>query len=163
MSQALIEQLYEQSQCEALKKLFLEDKTTHKLIQEAIGAKLITAQDKIITTKSIDALYMICLAAKFADSEDECYRVAITIYQYHNKPNSIFPSLIEDLGLKFATKTLIALTFHKQALEKRWKYHGAPSPSFYRNLSKRIFSTYGQADISEHHEQWESFLSEVLI
>ena len=106
---------------------------------------------------------MICLTAKFADSEDECNRVAITIYQYHDKTKETIPSIISDEGLGFASKCLIALSFHPQALEKRWKYHAAPKPDFYRQLSKTTYKRFGQEDIASHHEQWEAFLGEVLV
>lgn len=55
------------------------------------------------------------------------------------------------------------MSFRVKALEKRWKYHGAPSPSFYRQVSKTVFNGQGQKDIAAHHEQWEGFLGELLV
>jgi len=163
MKRFLVEQLYDAKNCKALQELYQTDPCLRPSIKEAIGSKLITDSSKIITSHAIDALFMICLTAKFADSEDECNRVAITIYQYHDKTNETFPSIASDQGLKFANKCLIALSFHPQALEKRWKYHGAPKPNFYRQLSKTVFKLYEQEDIAAHHEQWEAFLGEVLV
>ena len=163
MTKVLIEQLYDAKNCKALRDLFENDPSTRPSIKEAIGSKLITSKDKIITSNAIDALFMICLTAKFADSEDECNRVAITIYQYHDKTRDVIPSMISDEGLVFASKCLIALSFHPQALEKRWKYRAAPKPDFYRQLSKTVFTMHDQKDIAAHHEQWETFLGEVLV
>ena len=163
MEKILVKQLYDAKNCEALQELYLTDPESRPSIKQAIGARLITDKDRIITSHAIDALFMICLAAKFAESEDECNRVAITIYQYHNKTKETIPCMSSDQGLKFANKCLIALSFHPQALEKRWKQHGAPKPDFYRQLSKTVFGLYEQRDIAAHHEQWEAFLGEVLI
>jgi hypothetical protein len=162
MKKSLVEQLYDKKNYEALTKLFDTDPSTRPCIKEAISSRLITSNEKIITSNAIDALFMICLSAKFADSEDECNRIAITIYQYHDKCPAI-PCMSQDVGLTFSSKCLIALSFHPQAMEKKWKQYGAPSPSFYRQLSKTIYSMYEQKDIAAHHEQWEEFLGEVLI
>jgi hypothetical protein len=163
MTNVLIEQLYDAKNCKALRDLFENDPSTRPTIKQAIGTKLITSNNKIITSNAIDALFMICLTAKFADSEDECNRIAITIYQYHNKVANIFPSIVSDNGLVFANKCLIALSFHPRALEKRWRHHAAPKPNFYRQLSKAVYEMHDQKDIATHHEQWEAFLSEVLV
>lgn len=163
MARSLINQLYHAKNCEALKNLYQTDPSSRPSIKQAIGSKLITDSSKIIVSNAIDALFMICLTAKFADSEDECNRVAITIYQYHDKTREMIPSIASDMGLVFANKSLIALSFHPQAMEKRWKYHGAPKPDFYRQLSKTVYKTFDQQDIAAHHEQWEAFLSEVLV
>ena len=160
MKPILIEQLYTQRECEIIREMYSE---TTDLIQEAIGTKLITTQDKIVTTNSIDSLYLICSTAKFASSEDECQRVAITIHQYHNKPLHALPSIVEDRGIKLAHKTLIALSFYPQMLTNRWKYKGAPTPAYYRKLSKYLFEQDGQFDIALHHEQWEGFLGEMFV
>jgi hypothetical protein len=163
MAKILIEQLYDAKNCKALQELYDTDLESRPSIKEAIGSKIITAKDKIITSNAIDALFMICLTAKFAHSEDECNRVAITIYQYHDKTAETIPSLVSDQGLQFSSKCLIALSFYPQALEKKWKYHAAPKPEYYRQASKTIYNTFDQEDIAAHHEQWETFLGEVLI
>ena len=163
MSDVLIEQLYDPQQCGAIRALYKEDKTVHELIREAIGAKLATNSEKIVTTNPIDMLCLICLTSKFATSEDECYRIAVTVYQYYDSTEQMLPLITEDTGLKFASKTLIALSFYAKALEKRWEYRGAPSPSYYRNASKLVYRRYNQEDIAEHHEQWEGFLGELFV
>jgi len=163
MTKPLVEQLYDAKNSKALQELYKTDPSLRPSIKQALSAKLITDRSKIITSNAIDALFIICLSAKFADSEDECNRVAITIYQYHDKTKETIPSMLSDEGLKFASKCLISLAFYPQALEKRWKYHGAPKPDFYRQLSKTVYKTFDQKDIAAHHEQWEAFLSEVLI
>jgi hypothetical protein len=163
MKKVLVEQLYDDANSKALQELFKTDPSSRNLIKQAIGTKLITDQNVIITSNAIDTLFLVCLTAKFADSEDECNRVAITIYQYYDKTSDMVPSLVSDRDLKFASKTLMALSFRPQALEKQWKYHGAPNPNYYRQLSKTIYNIWNQKDIAAHHEQWEAFLGEILV
>lgn len=163
MSEVLIEQLYSPDNCKAIRKLYKEDSTVHNTIRNAIGTKIILDTDKLLTSNPIDVLYLMCLTAKFANSDDECYRIAITVYQYHNKLEDILPSITNDCGLQFATKTLIALSFRAKAMEKKWKRYGAPSPSYYRQTSKQIFKKYNQKDIANNHEKWEGFLGEVFV
>lgn len=164
MNTGVISQIFEDSECSAIKKLYADDPQSRKGLKEAIGSKIITEKDKIITSSLIDVLFLMCLTAKFASSEDECYRVAISVYQFYNKPHDdLLPSLMTDRGLAFANKCLIALSFCSQALEKRWKFHGAPSPTYYRQMSKTVFINNKQQDIADHHEQWEGFLGEITV
>jgi hypothetical protein len=163
MPLALIEELYGKKECKTIKELFLEDPSSRLSLREAIGNKIVLEKDKILTTNALDIICLLCLTAKFASSEDECHRVAITIYQFLDKPKEVLPSLIDDEGLEFASKTLMALSFRVKAMENRWKYHGAPSPSFYRQVSKSVFISHEQKDIAAHHEQWEGFLGELFI
>jgi hypothetical protein len=163
MPLALIDQLYDDKEKNIIKELFLEDESSRLSIREAIANKIIFEKDKILITNALDIICFLCLTAKFASSEDECHRVAITVYQFIDKPHNILPSLLDDEGLQFASKTLTSLSFRAKALEKRWKYHGAPSPSFYRKVSKTVFNIHGQKDIAAHHEQWEGFLGELFV
>jgi hypothetical protein len=160
----LIEELYTQKECDIIRELFSsEPETTKDLILQAISSKVIIDKDKILLSNPLDLLYMVCSTAKFADSEDECQRIALIVYQYFSKPKNVLPMVSEDVGLNFATKTLIALTFYLKAMEHRWKHHGAPTPAFYRKISKATFELHGQSDIATHHEQWENFLSEMFV
>ncbi len=163
MTNTLIEQLYDSKDCEYIKTLYKEDPSCRLALKEAIANKVVLSKDKFLKYRPIDVLCMICLSSDFASSDDECYRVAITIFQYLNKPKNILPSLVEDKGLQFASKTLIALSLFHQALEKRWKFHAAPSPSYYRQVSKATFAQYGQNDVSLHHEKWEGFIGENFV
>ena len=160
---SLIEELYAPQECRIIQEFFSEKDKIKETIVQAIGSKLIIEKNKILTSNPIDILYIICLQATFADSEEECNRVALTVHQYFNRPQKILPMISEDFGLAFATKALIALSFHLQALEHRWKYKGAPTPAYYRKTSKAIFEINGQKDVAEHHEQWETFLGEMFI
>ena len=164
MNTGFIDQIFNKKECIAIKQLYTDDPSSHKILRDAIGAKVITEKNKIITANLLDVLFLMCLAARFASSEDECYRVAVTLHQFHNKTDELLlPSLVADQGLIFANKCLIALSFHAQALEKRWKFHGAPSPDYYRQTSKATFANNNQKDLAEHHEQWEGFLGEITV
>ncbi len=160
----LINQIFDVKECQALRNLYESEPSCRDAITDAISSRLITASDKIIiTSQTIDVLYLICLSSKFADSADECLRVANIIYTYRNDVSNILPSIANDRGLKLANKTFVALSLFPQALEKQWRQRGAPTPSFYRSVSKTIFKNNKQEDISSHHEQWERFLSEVFV
>ena len=111
MSEVLIEQLYSPDECKAIKKLYKEDPAVHNLIRNSIGTRIVVSTDKILTTNAVDVVCLMCLTAKFASSDDECHRVAITVYQYYDKPQELLPNITEDFGLGFASKTLIALSF----------------------------------------------------
>lgn len=163
MSNTLIDQLYSASDCAYIKLLYKEDPSCRTALREALVDKIILDKDKFLSYKPIDVLYIICLGSDFASSDDECHRIAITIFQYFNKPQNILPSLISDIGLQFANKTLISLSFFYQALEKKWKYHAAPSPLYYRQASKATFARFGQEDIALHHEKWEKFIGEYFV
>ena len=160
---SLIEELYTPQECRIIQEFFSEENEIKETIVQAIGSKLIIEKDKILMSNPIDILYIVCLQARFADSEEECNRVALAIYQHFNKPQKILPMISEDFGLVFATKALIALSFHLQALEHRWKYKGAPTPAYYRKISKATFEIHGQKDVADHHEQWEMFLGEMFV
>ena len=160
---SLIEELYTPQECRIIQEFFSEENEIKETIMQAIGSKIIIEKDKILVSKPIDILFIVCLQAKFASSEEECNRVALSVHQYFNKPQKILPMLSEDFGLIFATKAFIALSFHPQALEHRWKHKGAPTPAFYRKISKAIFEAHGQEDIAGHHEQWETFLGEMFV
>lgn len=164
MNAGFIDQIFSKKECIAIKQLYTDDPQSHKSLRDAIGARVITEKDKIITANLLDVLFLMCLTAKFASSEDECYRVAVTMHQFYNKPDELsFPSLETDRGLIFASKCLITLSFHFRSLEKRWKFHGAPSPDYYRQTSKATFASNNQKDIASHHEQWEGFLGEITV
>lgn len=160
---SLIEELYTSSECKTIKEFFNEDILLRKAIVDAIGSKAITDRDKILLSNPIDVIYMVCLTAKFANSEEECHKIAITVFQYLNKPLKVLPYLSDEQDLTFSNKTLIALSFYPKALEHRYEYHGAPSPAFYRKISKAIFKRNGQHCIADHHEQWEGFLGEMFV
>ena len=144
-------------------KRVLRRRVSKKDHSKRIGSKIVIEKDKILLSNPIDILYLVCLTSKFASSDDECHRVAMTVHQYFSKPKLALPMLSEDQGLTFATKTLIALSFFAKALEHRWRHHGAPTPAFYRKISKATFANHGQEDIAAHHEQWEGFLGELFV
>ena len=163
MSQPLIEQLFTSKECEIIKTFYKEEPPTRMLLQKAIGSKLLQDTSKIITSNALDVISLICLNADFANSEDECQRVAMNVYQFYNKPKNIIPLLSVDFGLEFSNKALIALSFFPQCINERCNRFGFPSPSFYRKISKAIFQQSGQRDIAEHHEKWEEFLQKMVV
>lgn len=159
----LIEELYTAEECKTIREFYQKDEGVRGALREAIGTKIILEKDKILTSKPLDIICLICLTSKFASSEDECHRVAVTIYQYIDRPNNFLPYITEDKGLSFANKVLITLSFCAKALEERWKRHGAPKPDYYRKASKLVFKQHGQQDIAAHHEQWEGFIGELFV
>lgn len=159
----LIEELYSSKECKTIRDLHKNDESSRNIIREAIGNKIILDNNKILTSRPLDVLCLICLTSKFASSDDECYRVAITVYQHFDKVHDFLPYITNQEGLAFASKTLAALSFAYKAMEKRWQRHGAPKPEHYRKASKLTFLRHGQKDLAAHHEKWEGFLGELLV
>lgn len=101
------------------------------------------------------------MTATFAENKEECHQVAIIVYNGLKRKDPL-PYVLDDRGFILAEKTLVALSFFRAAMERRAK-RGAPSSDFYRGLSKTLFIKNNQEDIAEHHEKWESFLSEIFV
>jgi hypothetical protein len=159
---SLIDELYDSKSANIIRSLYSNDPESRKSLYTEFGRKIVEKTEIFLTSKPLDILCLVCMTAQFADSEKECQDVAIIIHNRMKEDNPL-PYVMEDKGLLLAEKTLIALAFFPAAMEKRWKYHGAPSPKFYRNTSKIVFSRHGLNNIADHHEQWESFLSEIFV
>jgi hypothetical protein len=161
VSSSLIDELYSSDDCKRIRSFYKEDVSLHNTLRQAIGEKITLAKDKFISTNPVDVVCLVCLTSKFASSEDECHRVAITVCQMIDEPEPL-PYLHRDEPLTFANKALISLSFFYKALEHRFRLRAAPSPQFYRNISKSVFKTNKQPDIAAHHEKWEGFLGEMF-
>jgi hypothetical protein len=159
---SLIGELYDSKDQEAIKRLYKDDPSFWGLLKKTIGNKIIEEQKKVLMSKPLDVLSLICLTSSFADSEDECHRVAVIVYEYINEEDPL-PYVHRDVGIKLSKKALMALSLYNNALERRWRDHGAPRPDFYRNLSIATFNTYGHQDIAAHHRKWEGFIGEFFI
>ncbi len=159
---SLIEELYDDKDIEQIRSLYKEDPDSRKLLYRSFGTKILEKSDTFLCTKALDIFSLICMTATFADSELECQEVAVILFKRMNDDKPL-PYILDDPGFLLAEKTLVALSLYPKAMEKRWKYHGAPAPSFYRNASKLLFSKNGHEGIANHHEMWESFISEMFI
>ena len=159
---SLIENLYSTEECNAIKKLYKDDPTTHRLLYKAFSDKILTSSNIFIESKPLDVLSFICMGSTFAKSEVECQTVAVIVYR-QLKSESPLPYITEDTGIVFAEKTLISLALFKAAMDRRTDLYGAPSPEYYRGISKEIFIKNNHKDISENHEKWENFLHELLL
>jgi len=158
---ALIDELYGPEDCNKIRSFYKEDNSLHTALRQAIGEQITLKSKKILISNPVDIICLVCLTAKFASSEDECHRVGITVCQLIDEPNPL-PYVHRDEPLTLANKSLISLSFFYNALEHRFRTRAAPSPSFYRKISKEIFKSNKQKDIAEHHEKWEGFLGEMF-
>jgi hypothetical protein len=158
---ALIDELYEPDDCNKIRSFYKEDNSLHLALRQAIGEQITLKSDQFLSSNPVDIICLICLTARFASSEDECHRVAITVCQMLDEHDPL-PYLHKDKPLTLASKTLISLSFFYKALEHRFSRHGAPSPTFYRNISKSVYKSNKQPDIAAHHEKWEGFLGEMF-
>jgi len=159
---SLIDQLYTSEECKSIQRLYDDDPTIHRLLYKAFAERIISKGDIFLTSKPLDILCFICMSSDFADSELECQTVAIAVYN-NLKTAQPLPSLIVDSGLVFAEKTLISLSFFRDAMKKRTNNHGAPKPEYYRTLSKKVFAANDLEDVAKHHEKWENFLQELFL
>lgn len=158
---ALIDELYSNSECEKIKLLYSTDPESRDLIMKSIGMKIVEQNETFLTSSPLDILGLICSTASFASSKEECLAVAIIIHKGLSYTNPL-PYILDDPGFTLAEKTLTSLSFFRRAMEKRTKFHGAPSPNFYRQASVLLFKRNNHEDIAEHHVQWEGFLSEMF-
>lgn len=162
MKKSLIEELYDPEDVEKIKALYLDDPESRSFLYKAFGSKIVEKSETFLTTKPLDLLCLICMTANFADSEKECQEVAI-IFSKRIKDENPLPYIMDDHGFLLAEKTLVSLSLFPKRMEWRCKYHGAPSPEFYRKASKLIFEKNGHESIANHHEKWELFFSEIFI
>lgn len=154
----LIDELYDEKSAELIKVLYSEDP---EQLYVTFGTKILEKSEVFLSSKPLDIITMLCMTASFAENKEECHDVAIIVFNGLKRKNPL-PYVLDDKGMILAEKTLVALSFFKKAMEKRER-KGAPPSSFYRNLSKTLFIKNDQENIAEHHEMWESFLSEIFI
>jgi hypothetical protein len=159
---SLIEQLYDDGSVELIRAIYSEDLSSRQMLFRAFGQKIIEKQETFLIAKPLDLLTLICMTASFADSPEECQDVAVIFFKRLNDFNPL-PYISEDAGILLAEKTLVSLSLYSKAMEKRWKYKGAPSPNFYREASKLIFKKNEKDSIAKNHEKWESFFCEIFV
>lgn len=158
---ALIDELYNSQEAEFIKSMYHGDVDSHPALMQAMGSKIIDST-QILVSSSIDIVMLVCMNASFAHSPDECNKVAMILHRNLRNEQPL-PYLMDGQDLKFAEKTLIALTFFRPAMEARHARQGAPLPSFYRDASKAIFDKYQHEDVADNHERWEAFLLEMFL
>lgn len=159
---SLIDELYDSKSADLIRSLYSSDPDSRQSLYIQFGKKIVEKSETFLTSKPLDILCLICMTAQFADSEQECQEVAIIVHNRIREQNPL-PYVLDDKGLLLAEKTLTALSFFRSAMEHRWKYRGSPSPDYYRNASKLVFNKHGLNSIADHHEKWESFLSELFL
>lgn len=159
---SLIYKLYEAETADRIKQLYVDDEESRELLFSVLGSRILERDDIFLDIKPLDILTLICSTAQFTDDIYECQQVALIIDKRIKDKNPL-PYILDDHGIILAEKTLIALSFHKAAMEHRTKYNGAPTTKFYRDCSKKILHSNGFGNIAYHHEQWELFLSEIFI
>lgn len=158
---ALIDELYPDEDCTRIKLIYKEDPSSRQALMEAFGHRIIQNQE-ILVSKPLDILALVCMTADFANSPTECQTVAVIVHKHINTKDPL-PYIIDDHGITLAEKSLVSLSFFLPAMEQRHKRRGAPSPKFYRQASKTMFSRCDHDDIAEHHEKWENFFSEMFL
>jgi hypothetical protein len=158
---ALVDELYDSREAEFIKSIYQGDVESHPILMRVLGSKIIESE-KILVSNALDIIMLVCMNASFAHSTEECNKVAMIIHRniHNDRP---LPYLLDDQGMKFAEKTLIALTFFRPAMEHRHMTQGAPLPSFYRDTSRSIMNKYEHEDVADNHERWEAFLSEMFL
>jgi len=155
----LIDKLFSKSQSDAIRILW-EDTNSRLLLEKQIGQKLLENRD-IINDLPLTQLMLVSALSPFAESSNECYRAAEILYWGIHRTD-ILPLVTEHQGKDLAYRCLISLGMFKMAMYKRYQYHGAPSPNFYRRVGEESFKRIGMNDIGKHFYQWESFIGEMF-
>jgi hypothetical protein len=161
MKKGIVDFLYSQKDCDYIRDLYKDDELK-PLLQQQIGRKIMESGDTFINGDAIDILAMICLNQNFTSDTRECLSVSLFVVRGMTNPAPI-PTVMENRGLDLASKTLVALSFFKPFMVKRWKQHAAPNPSWYRKASQAEFVRAGYTNLAINHRNWEGFLSEHLV
>lgn len=114
---------------------------------------------EILSTGFQDQIFCLLSNASFA-SEQECIEVSRSIISTMFVPD-ILPYVTSHYGRQLADRCLVSLSWFQNAIQKRSRFHGAPSIDFYRTVGKTAFKNDGHEDICAHFEKWEGFLSEL--
>lgn len=155
----LIDSLFPKSKADAIRSLWL-DVECRPLIQKEIAKELLN--DHTVIELPLTQIMFISSLSTFADSEKECYDVAEIIYWGITKTD-VFPLISEHKGKELAYRCLISLSLFKEALNKKYERHGAPSPDFYRKVGISSFEQIEMKEISHHFRQWEGFIGEFFV
>lgn len=143
------------------------------VLKHAANNFLDAPADKILTnTTLLDYFGLLCLSAKFAETIEECWFVAVLLTKGVKNTKSLPTVLMEDRdgtirvfykhGLDVPARILTALTVFPEAVEARTRRYGAPAPDFYRKLSKAELRAQKQPAVAAHHEAWEDHLGPFL-
>ena len=92
----LIEELYSSNAVDLIRDLYKDDPSAKESFYEAFGNKILQSSEKVLLSKPLDILMLICSTAKFASSKDECSQVAVIVYKRIKEPN--YSSLLPKLG-----------------------------------------------------------------
>jgi hypothetical protein len=155
----LINRIFSGSQAKAIKEL-KEDSDCQRVLNEQI-AKEFNKNDDILVENPVSQLTLIISESPFATSDNECVEVTKIVVWGLDKLD-ILPSIIEHEGQELAYRCLLSLSLFKEKMEKKWRFHGAPNPDFYREAGITSFHRIGSYEISEHFYQWEHFMRDLF-
>lgn len=157
---AFIEQLFSKKDVQLIRSLW-EDQSVRSLLQKEIGKKLID-QNKIVSGPPLTQIMLVVSLSPFAESDKECNDISCIIFWGIDKAD-IFPLITEHKNKELAYRCLLSTSLFKEHMDKKWKYHGAPSTDFYRKVGIQTFKNIGMEDIGNHFDQWGSFINEMFI
>jgi|TARA_Y100000310_G_scaffold345607_1_gene467217 hypothetical protein len=166
---SLVEKVFLDGGDETLNKL-LKDEDVKKLILKEV-AKELPDYEGIITKYPNEQIMAIVLDQSFADM-DECFYVGNMIIRYMKKglqldkkiseekktSSDILPSLVYQKGIELAEKGFIGLCFFYECLEHKSNRHGAPSPEYFKSVSKTIFVQEGWPTLASNIDNWQDCL-----
>jgi hypothetical protein len=155
----LINRIFSESKAKAIKKL-KKDEDCKNILNKQI-AKEFNKNSDFIAENPVSQLTLIISNPPFATSEHECFEIT-EIVVWGLAKTDILPSIVEHEGQELAYRCLLSLSCFKDKMEKKWKYHGAPNPDFYREAGITSFHQIGSYEISEHFYQWEDFIGELF-
>ena len=160
-----MDELFTTLTTESCQQLYKDDPPSRLAILKALSSNPLENKPLAQTLGDNDGHFLTLLCLKFpnASEENEPLVVAGFLTKVSREKNPL-PLLTEDSDIVFCAKALVSLALFQDALKKRWRNHGAPSPNFYRKTSKSVLKTKTKAHqaVSSHHEQWENFLFEQL-
>jgi len=151
-------QLVSPNETEAVNSL-LQDNNTKSILLKSLGQRLLQ-HDEVFVIDSLGQFTLLIANAPFIQSDEECFQIT-NIVQWGVKRINILPLVTEHKDKDLAYRCLLSLGLFKDAMEKRTKFHGAPSTNFYRVIGIEEFKKMGFVEISEDFQKWECYLGEM--
>lgn len=137
----------------------MQDGDSKLMMLKSLGQRFLS-KDEIFVIDSLGQFMLLVANAPFVQSDEECIQIT-QIVQWGIKKTDVFPMITEHKNNELAYRCLLSLGLFKPAMEKRTKYHGSPSPNFYRGIGINTFRKIGFTEISDDFTKWECYLGEI--
>ncbi len=160
--QSLVSQIFEPNQAKLLVDLYKnESKEGKEIIYETI-AKQLASSDKVVIGNELNQILLIMSESHFLLSNEEPLQVSAMMF-YCLKQEDVLPKVTENSGKNLGAKCLVSLSLFEPALQSLCNRHGAPNPSFYRNVGKAVLGSENMREVSLNFDKWVHYIREHFV